>query len=275
MKKPPLVVRLIVYVVLVIVAIAINLPFFWMVITAFKNESDVFSMPPKFYPTVYDFRNFVRAFKIVPIARYLFNTLVVSVSVTLLQLVLNTLAAYGLARIEFKGRNLVFLAIVGTLMVPPEVTLVPLYILIRKMGMVNTFRALIIPFMSSAFGIFLLRQFFMTIPKELEDAARIDGCGRLRILWHVMIPLSKPALWTMALYTFLAHWNSYMWPLVVINNDQKQVIQVGISRFASMWETEWTLQMASSTVAIVPIIVFFFFVQKQFIEGISISGMKE
>ena len=115
----------------------------------------------------------------------------------------------------------------------------------------------------------------MTIPKELEDAARIDGCGRFRILWHVMIPLSKPALWTMALYTFLAHWNSYMWPLVVINNDQKQVIQVGISRFASMWETEWTLQMASSTVAIVPIIVFFFFVQKQFIEGISISGMKE
>jgi len=275
MRKPPLVIRLIVYVLLVIIAVAINLPFFWMVITAFKNEADVFSLPPKFYPTVYDFRNFVRAFQIVPIARYLVNTLFVAGSVTLLQLVFNTFAAYGLARINFKGRNLIFLLIVGTLMVPPEVTLVPLYVLVRKMGMLNSFKALIVPFMSSAFGVFLLRQFFLTIPKELEDAARIDGCGRLRILWNVILPLSKPALWTMALYTFLAHWNSYMWPLVAINNDQKQIIQVGISKFASMWETEWTLQMASSTVAIVPIIIFFFFVQKQFIEGISISGMKE
>jgi len=144
-----------------------------------------------------------------------------------------------------------------------------------KMGMLNSFKALIVPFMSSAFGVFLLRQFFLTIPKELEDAARIDGCGRLRILWNVILPLSKPALWTMALYTFLAHWNSYMWPLVAINNDQKQMIQVGISKFASMQKTEKTLQMTSSTVAIVPIIIFFFFVQKHFMEGISISGMKE
>ncbi len=275
MKKPPAVVRWIVYITLVIAAIAINLPFFWMVITAFKNESDVFSMPPKFYPTIFDFRNFVKSFQVVPIARYLLNTTIVALSVTFLQLVFNTLAAYGLARINFKGRTFVFLAIIGTLMVPPEVTLVPLYILVRKMDMVNTFKALIIPFMSSAFGVFLLRQFFMTIPRELEDAARIDGCGRMRILWNIIIPLSKPALWTAALYTFLAHWNSYMWPLVVISSDQKQLIQVGISKFASMWETEWTLQMAASTVAVVPIIVFFFFVQKQFIEGISISGMKE
>ncbi len=275
MKKPNVIIRITAYVVLIVTAVVINLPFFWMVVTAFKNESDVFSMPPKFYPTVYDFRNFVRAFQVVPVGRYLVNTLFVAAIVTVLQLIFNTLAAYGLARIDFKGRNIVFLLIIGTLMVPPEVTLVPLYIIVKKMGMLNSFRALIVPFMSSAFGIFLLRQFFLTIPRELEDAARIDGCGRLRILWSIILPLSKPALWTMALYTFLAHWNSYMWPLVVINNDSKQLIQVGISKFASMWETEWTLQMAASTVAIVPVIVFFFFVQKQFIEGISISGMKE
>jgi len=140
--------------------------------------------------------------------------------------------------------------------------------------MFNTYRALIVPFMSSAFGIFLLRQFFMTIPKDLEEAAIMDGAGRMRIFWSIILPLSKPALWTMSLYVFLAMWNEYMWPLVIINDLNKQVIQVGISQFVSGWEVQWTLRMAASTVAVIPIIIFFLFVQKQFVEGISISGMK-
>ena len=274
MKKPSLVVRLIVYALLIITMILINLPFFWMVITAFKNESDVFSFPPKFYPTILDLRNFVSAFKVIPLGRYLFNTLFVSLCVTMIQLVFNVLAAYGLSRFSFKGREVIFMILVGTLMIPMQVILVPLYIIVRNLKILNTYWALIVPFMSSAFGVFLLRQFFMSIPKELEDAAKIDGCGRLRILWSIILPLSKPALWTMALYTFLAQWNSYMWPLVSINNDQLQLIQVGISKFASTWETQWTYQMAASTIAVIPIIIFFFFVQKQFIEGISISGTK-
>jgi multiple sugar transport system permease protein len=274
MKKPSTIVRLTVYIALVITMMLINLPFFWMVITAFKNEPDVFSYPPKFYPTILSLKNFISAFEVIPLGRYLFNTLFVALCVTMLQLVFNVLAAYGLSRFSFKGREAIFMILVGTLMIPMQVILVPLYIIVRDLKILNTYWSLIIPFMSSAFGIFLLRQFFMSIPKELEDAAKIDGCGRIRILWSIILPLSKPALWTMALYTFLAQWNSYMWPLVSINNDQLQLIQVGISKFASTWETQWTYQMAASTVAVIPIIVFFFFVQKQFIEGISISGTK-
>jgi len=141
--------------------------------------------------------------------------------------------------------------------------------------LINSYRALIVPFMSSAFGIFLLRQFFLQIPKELEEAAIMDGAGRLKIFFTVILPLAKPALWTMALFTFIAQWNEYMWPLVVISNPKKQMIQVGISQFVSGWETQWTYRMAASTTAVIPIIVFFFFVQKQFVEGISISGLKE
>lgn len=274
MKTPPLSIRLIVYVLLLITMVLINLPFFWMVITAFKNEPDVFSSPPKFYPTIFSLKNFVSAFKVIPLGRYLFNTLFVALSVTIIQLVFNVLAAYGLSRFSFKGREVIFMVLVGSLMIPMQVILVPLYLIVRDLKMLNTYWSLIVPFMSSAFGVFLLRQFFLSIPKELEDAARIDGCGRLRILWSIILPLSKPALWTMALYTFLAQWNSYMWPLVSINNDKLQLIQVGISKFTTTWETQWTYQMAASTVAVVPIIVFFFFVQKQFIEGISISGVK-
>jgi multiple sugar transport system permease protein len=160
-------------------------------------------------------------------------------------------------------------------MVPPEVTLVPLYILVKNLGMIDSYRVLIIPFMSSAFGIFLLRQFFLGIPRELEEAAIIDGAGKVKIFLTVILPLSKPALWTMSLFTFIAHWNEYMWPLVAVSDPKYQMIQVGISQFVSGWETRWTYRMAASTLTVIPIIIFFFFVQKQFVEGISVSGIKE
>jgi multiple sugar transport system permease protein len=273
-KPPPIPIRLIVIGAIAVVMIIVNLPFIWMLVTTFKTEAEVFRIPPSFIPTIFDLRNYERAFQIVALDRYLLNTLFVALSVTALQLVFNSLAAYGLARIPFRGRKIVFAMLIGTLLVPPEVTMVPLYIIVRQMGMFNTYRALIVPFMSSAFGIFLLRQFFMTIPKDLEEAAIMDGAGRMRIFWSIILPLSKPALWTMSLYVFLAMWNEYMWPLVIINDLNKQVIQVGISQFVSGWEVQWTLRMAASTVAVIPIIIFFLFVQKQFVEGISISGMK-
>ncbi len=273
-KPPPVPIRLIVIGAISVVMIIVNLPFIWMLVTTFKTEAEVFRIPPSFIPTIFDLRNYERAFQIVALDRYLLNTLFVALSVTGLQLVFNSLAAYGLARIPFRGRKIVFAMLIGTLLVPPEVTMVPLYIIVRQMGMFNSYRALIVPFMSSAFGIFLLRQFFMTIPKDLEEAAIMDGAGRLRIFWSIILPLSKPALWTMSLYVFLAMWNEYMWPLVIINDLNKQMIQVGISQFVSGWEVQWTLRMAASTVAVIPIIIFFLFVQKQFVEGISISGMK-
>ncbi len=273
-KKPKLPIRILIYCVLIFVLIIINLPFIWMIVTSFKHESEVFTWPPSFYPTFFSFDNFKNAFDLIPMGRLLLNTLFVALSVTFLQTVFNSLAAYGLSRFKFKGRDPIFYFLVGTLMIPGEVIIIPLYIIVRNMGMINSYAALIVPFMSSAFGIFLLRQFFMGIPKELEDAAFIDGAGRLKILWKIILPLSKSALFTSALFTFLGHWNSYLWPLVAINDSQKQVIQVGLSQLSAGWETQWTWKMAASTTAVVPVIIFFFFVQKQYVEGIRGIGIK-
>ena len=274
-KIPSLWIRVPLYIVIITIMLLVNLPFIWMLVTAFKHESEVFSLPPRFYPDFFDFRNFAGAMEQIPMGRYLFNSLFVALSVTLLQLVFNSFAAYGLSRLRFKGRDLIFLILVGTLMVPPEVTLVPLYIIVKNLGMIDSYRVLIIPFMSSAFGIFLLRQFFLGIPRELEEAAIIDGAGRVKIFFTIILPLSKPALWTMSLFTFIAHWNEYMWPLVSVSDPKYQMIQVGISQFVSGWETRWTYRMAASALTVVPIIIFFFFVQKQFVEGISVSGIQE
>lgn len=274
-KAPSLWIRIPLYIAIIVIMLLVNLPFIWMLVTAFKHESEVFTLPPKFYPNFFDFRNFAGAMAQIPMGRYLFNSLFVALSVTLLQLLFNSFAAYGLSRLRFKGRDFIFLILVGTLMVPPEVTLVPLYIIVKNLGMIDSYRVLIIPFMSSAFGIFLLRQFFLGIPRELEEAAIIDGAGHLKIFLTIILPLTKPALWTMSLFTFIAHWNEYMWPLVSVSDPKYQMIQVGISQFVSGWETRWTYRMAASTLVVVPIIIFFFFVQKQFVEGISVSGIKE
>lgn len=273
-RKPTLTKRIIIYLILVAVMIMINLPFLWMVITSFKTEKEVFSWPIKFYPTLFSFENYEGAFSLMPLTRLLLNTLFVAGSVTVLQLILNSLAAYGLSRFKFKGRDVIFIILIGTLMIPREVIIIPLYIIINSMGLVDTYQSQIFPFASSAFGIFLLRQFFLGIPDELEDAALMDGASRLQIFWKVILPLSLPALWTTAIFSFLASWNSYLWPLVAINDSKKQMIQVGLSQFSSDWMTQWTWKMAATTVAVVPIIIFFFFIQKQYVEGIRGIGIK-
>ena len=274
MRKPTLTKRIIIYLILVAVMIMINLPFLWMVITSFKTEKEVFSWPIKFYPTLFSFENYEGAFSLMPLTRLLLNTLFIAGSVTVLQLILNSLAAYGLSRFKFKGRDVIFIILIGTLMIPREVIIIPLYIIINSMGLVDTYQSQIFPFASSAFGIFLLRQFFLGIPDELEDAALMDGASRLQIFWKVILPLSLPALWTTAIFSFLASWNSYLWPLVAINDSKKQMIQVGLSQFSSDWMTQWTWKMAATTVAVVPIIIFFFFIQKQYVEGIRGIGIK-
>jgi multiple sugar transport system permease protein len=273
-RKPKLQIRILVYAILVAVLIIINLPFIWMVITSFKTEEEVFSWPPKFYPTLFNFDNYKGAFDLIPMGKLMLNSVFVAGAVTILQLVLNSLAAYGLSRFKFKGRDAIFILLIGTLMIPGEVIIIPLYVIVKNMGMLNSYASLIVPFMSSAFGIFLLRQFFLGIPSELEDAAFMDGAGRMKIFWKIILPMSKPALWTTAIFSFLGRWNSYMWPLVAINDPEKQVIQVGLSQFSGDWMTQWTWKMAASTTAVIPIIIFFFFIQKQYVEGIRGVGIK-
>ena len=257
---------------LAILAAVCLIPFAWMVLTGLKPDNEVMSNPPTWIPSVFKWSNFGRAFSAFPFARFLANTLWVGVAATGLQVVTSTLAAYAFARLRFKGRNLLFLLYLGTLMVPQQVTIVPLFLLMRDLGWVNTFKALILPDAFSAFGVFLLRQFFLTIPQELEEAALIDGAIRLRILWQIIVPLFRPALATLAVFTFVREWNSFLWPLIVTNSPEMRVVSVGLTLFMGQYGTEWNLLMAAATATVLPTIVVFVLAQRYFVEGITLTG---
>lgn len=222
----------------------------------------------------YLFRNYVAAWQAAPFGRYFFNSAFTAIVQVLAGLTVASLAAFALARIPFWGREVVFVLILGTLMVPGEVLLIPNFVVLARLSWINTYFALIVPFIASAFGIFLLRQFFLTLPQELFDAARIDGAGWLTQLWQIAIPLALPGLLTYALFAFLGSWNALLWPLIVTNSDDMRTIQVGLRFFVEETGTDFGPMMAASTMAILPIIIGFFFVQKQFIQGIARSGLK-
>jgi len=260
--------------VLLLVVIIINIPFFWMITTSFKLPSEVLAYPPKLFPSKLNFDGYKYIWTLVPFARYFINTLFVSFSIALSKIVLASLAAYAFAKIEFKGKETVFYIFLGTMMIPMEVIIIPNYITLNTIKWLDTYWALIIPFIVGAFSIFLLRQFFMKIPRDIDDAAVIDGCGRLRYLFTIIYPLSKPALLTVGLYAFLASWNSFLWPLIVTNSDKMRVIQIALKALQDSWMIDWTSLSAASAIATVPIIILFFFVQKQFLEGIAITGLK-
>ncbi len=257
---------------LAILAAACLIPFVWMVLTGLKPDNEVMSNPPTWIPSVFKWSNFARAFSAFPFARFLANTLWVGVAATSLQMVTSTLAAYAFARLRFKGRDILFLLYLGTLMIPQQVTIVPLFLLMRDLGWVNTFNALILPGAFNAFGVFLLRQFFLTIPQELEEAALMDGANRLRILWQVIVPLSRPALATLAVFTFVREWNAFLWPLIVTSSPEMRVVSVGLTLFMGQYGTEWNLLMAAATTTVLPTIVVFVLAQRYFVEGIALTG---
>ena len=259
---------------LLFIVVIINIPFFWMITTSLKVKSEVLAYPPKLIPTVINLNGYKYIWTLVPFARYFINTVFVSISIAVSKIVLSSLAAYAFAKIPFKGKNTVFYIFLGTMMIPMEVIIIPNYITLSTIGWLDTYWALIIPFIVGAFSIFLLRQFFMQIPKDLDDAAVLDGCSRLRYLFTIVYPLSKPALLTVGLYAFLSSWNSFLWPLIVTNSDKMRVIQIALKALQDSWMIDWTSLTAASTIATVPIILIFFFVQKQFLEGIAITGLK-
>lgn len=260
------------YTALAILAGACVIPFVWMVLTGLKPDSEVMTNPPTWIPSVVKWSNFGRAFSAFPFARFLANTLWVAVAATGLQLVTSTLAAYAFARLRFPGRNVLFLLYLGTLMIPQQVTIVPLFLLMRDLGWVNTFNALILPGAFNAFGVFLLRQFFLTIPHELEEAALMDGAVRLRILWQIIVPLSGPALATLAVFTFVREWNAFLWPLIVTSSPEMRVVSVGLTLFMGQYGTDWNLLMAAATVTVLPTIAVFVLAQRYFVQGIALSG---
>ncbi len=260
--------------VLAFIIIMLNMPFFWMLATSIREREEIYLFPPRLIPSKLNFEGYQYIWTLVPFARYLYNSFFIAFTISVAKILLASLAAYAFAKVPFKGRRTVFYAFLGTMMIPFEVIVIPNYITVKILGWLDTYYALIVPFTVGAFSIFLLRQFFLTIPQDLDDAAEIDGAGRLRYLFTIIFPLSKPALLTVGLYSFLAAWNSFLWPLIVTNRDEMRVVQIALKAMQENWMIEWNALTAASTLATVPIIILFFFVQKQFLEGITITGLK-
>jgi multiple sugar transport system permease protein len=263
------------YLVLALGSATMILPFLWMLSTSLKTPPEALRFPPTWIPQIFDFSNYVDAWRAVPFPLYFMNTIFVAMAVMVLVLITSSLAAYAFARMNFPGRETIFLLFLSMMMVPMPVYLVPAYVILSKLGWVDTYYALIVPWAAHVFSIFWLRQHFRTIPNDLYDAATIDGCGRFGFLWRVMIPLSKSVLVAVGLFSVIGSWNSFMWPLVVTNSVSKRIIQVGLAYFSTEQGTQYTLMMAAATFCIAPLLIVFFVAQKQIISSFARSGLKE
>jgi multiple sugar transport system permease protein len=251
------------------------LPFLWMLSTSLKSKPMIYVYPPILVPIPPNWINYPTAVTYINFFLYTRNTLIIAVAATIGQLVSCSLVAYSLARIPWKGRNYLFVLTVATLMLPYQVTLIPLFIVFKNLGWVGDFRPLIVPaFFGSALYIFLLRQFFMTIPMELSEAARIDGASELRIYAEIILPLAKPALATVAIFEFIARWRDYLGPLIYLSNQNLYTLSLGIYQYRSQYGAQWELLMAASVLITMPIILLFFFLQKTFVQGIALTGIK-
>lgn len=266
--------HLLVHAVLLASVAVMLLPYYLMVVTSVKPIREIFTDPFTWIPSRLAWENYVDAWTHAPFARYFLNSTIISVVETLGVLVTSALAGYAFARMRFAGREVLFVLFLGTIMVPGEVQLVPNYITIARLGWLNTYNALIIPWLSSVFGIFFMRQFFSTIPQELQDAATIDGASHWTFLWRVVVPLSKPAFITVALLSFLGSWNALTWPLIVTNTPEMRPIMVGLLSFSNEWGTQPRLLMAAATFSAAPVLLLFFVLQRYFIQGIARAGMK-
>lgn len=272
--------KAVVYVLLSVVGVFMLVPFMWMVTTSLKDAGSVFVF--SWIPRQFEWRNYAEAWKGGPtgvsFTRFFMNSIFVSSLVTFGQVFTCAFAAFAFARLKFWGRDKLFLAYLGTMMIPGAVTMIPVYILLssRYLNWVNSYKALIIPGMfGGAFGTFLLRQFFLTIPKDLEDAARIDGCSTFGIFWRIILPLSKPALATLTTFTFMGVWNDFIWPLIVINTMEKKTLPVALASFQGMYSTDWHLLMAASTIVLMPVLIVYLFNQRFFVRGIVLTGLKQ
>jgi multiple sugar transport system permease protein len=259
---------------LLIILVVMVSPFLWMVSSSFKTESQIFALPPQWAPKPVTLENYVNASDAFPLGRFYLNSLFVALSVMVCLLLTSSLAAYVFARLQFPARDTIFFIFLATMMLPSQITLIPRFIIMKELGWINTYKALIFPFIATPFATFLLRQAFLDIPVDLEDAARMDGCSRIRILFQVVLPLAKPALATLATFTFMDHWNAFLWPLIVIQTKEKLTLQVGLSMLRSELGTEWGTLMAASVLAALPTVVVYFFAQRQFISGITLTGIK-
>jgi multiple sugar transport system permease protein len=261
------------HLVLVLGSLVMLLPFVWMLSTSLKTPREVFTYPPTWIPQQLKWSNYREAITAVPFGRFFLNSFFVAASVTTLQLFFASLAAFAFARLRFRGRNTMFILYLAALMIPFPVLLIPNFIIITKLGWYDSYQALIIPPIFSAFSTFLLRQHFLSLPMDLDDAARIDGASSLRIWWNVIMPVSKSTLAALSIFIFLNSWNDFLWPLVVTNSESMRTIPVGLSTFQGQYTVQWHLLMAAAVVAMLPVLIVYIFAQKWFIQGISMTGL--
>ncbi len=262
------------HLVLLLVGLFFALPFYWLVSTAVKPDTQIFRMPPVWIPHPVHWDNYPRALRYIPFAQYTWNTLKICILSVIGTVLSCSLVAYSLAKIRWPGRDIAFYSLIATMILPGQVTMVPTFAIFKWLGWIGTILPLTAPsFFGSAFFIFLLRQFFMTIPNELSDAARIDGCSEFGIYWRVVLPLAKPALATVGLFTFIGAWNDFLGPLLYLN-ERTYTLSMGLQRFVSQHGAEWAMLMAASTVMTLPIIFIFFFAQRTFIQGVTLTGIK-
>ena len=262
-------------IVLAAIALVIVFPFIWMLFTSFKPETQIAQYPPKLFPDTWTLENYVNVWSRIPFARLLLNSVILAGGVTAISLLLDAMAAYALSRLDFPGRDVIFIVILIALMLPFQVMFIPLFVIVHDLGMLDSYSGLIVPRATNAFGIFMLRQFFMTLPRELDEAARIDGTSEWGIFWKIIVPLSGPALATLAIFHFMYNWNDFLWPLLITSSTEMRTLPAGLALFVGQHVVEYGVVMAGAVLTLLPLLVAFLFAQRYFIQGIAMSGIKE
>jgi ABC-type glycerol-3-phosphate transport system permease component len=265
-------VKIATYVLLGIAAVVMLFPFFYMFATACKSESQLVSA--RLLPRPWHLENFPTAWTKEPFTRFLFNSIGVAVAVTLATLLLSSMGGFAFAKFDFRGKNLAFMAFIATLMIPMHVTMIPNFKICAYLRLVNTYGGLILPVLPLAFGIFLMRQFMFSVPNSLVEAARIDGSSDARVFLQIMLPLCKPALATLAIFTFMANWNNFLWPLIILDSEYLYTLPIGLMRFSEQYDVQYHYTMAVSLLSIVPIVILFLFFQRAFVKGMALTGLK-
>lgn len=261
---------------LIFFAVVFIIPFLWILSTSLKGSEQIFSIPPVWIPKVIHWENYSKVFEAMPFLIYLKNSVFISVLTIIGVVFSSSLVAYAFGCLQWPGRNALFVFVLATMMLPMQVTMIPLFVLFKQLGWLNTYKPLIVPsfFGGGAFNIFLLRQFFLGIPRDLLDAARIDGSSEFRIYWSIVLPLARPALATVAILTFMFSWNDFLGPLIYLSDKLKSTLALGLAMFVGQHQTEWGILMAASVLMMLPMILIFFFFQKYFIKGFTMSGLK-
>lgn len=277
MVNKHLMIKWTVYILLILLALIMIFPLLWMFLSSFKTGSEIFAQPPVWIPKTFQWSNYLEAFKLAPFGVYLTNSLITAGAITVIQLILSSMIAYGLTQIEFKGKAFLFQSMLLTYMLPAAATYVPSYVILAKLGLLDSLTGIIVSNISSVFSIFLLRQSFMKVPKEIVEAARSEGASNWQILWKVMCPMSRSTIFTLAMITFVEMYNNYLWPSLIVKSQSKYLITVGLNQFFTTqgtFQNQWAMIMAVNVISVAPLLLLFFIFQKWFIKGVGDSGLK-